>query len=703
MLAIAAAMTLPAYAYISPTRRVEIRDSLENRLSMARTSQDSMPILYNLYDLQVGAAASASYAERLFRTAGNAGNNTARMEALRMLTQVNVPGVDNDSMRAIQVHRAEILPVSDTQRETVTFIRQVRLQNRIRDLDESQRLDLLHNKLAEFDTDEKADIYRRIEMLFTICIFLHNRANSPLLLDYLEKLKGMIDRLPTEPGALKSLYYNLAGRANTAAGHYQAAVKSDTEYLQFVDSLQQRYVRKGRPLREYTIYYYTIYQRILGNYKALTPAQVKEVYGKLKKLAADEPMVAGDMARLGITESYYAMARGEYARAVPLLQYSLKGVESPSREINLLRLLIEAAKASHNDKALLEAYQRYTPIIEHQNLAVDADRIIEHEILHDVNYLQANNKQLESRNARMRDGQHRTILISGIVLLVVLGVAMIMLSVAYRRRKRIADNLSATNAALKAESANLKKAQAELIEARDEARRAEREINEFITTVSHEIADPVEAMVGYSQLIVDSIDDKRRGALDGFVKIIETNAQMIRTLVNDILDTAELENREVTVRNKRLEMRQLAGVAVDSHSSNLSPDIKLSYEPLPGTPADVTIDTDPSRVEQILGNLVSNALKFTEKGFVTVKYGILPDSRPVFIVEDSGPGIPPEKRPIIFDRFVKLNSTMPGVGLGLYICKMVADLIGATVELDDDYEDGTRMVLTLAVPPVNIK
>lgn len=303
----------------------------------------------------------------------------------------------------------------------------------------------------------------------------------------------------------------------------------------------------------------------------------------------------------------------------------------------------------------------------------------------------------------MRDGQHRTMLISGIVLLVILGVAMIMLSVAYRRRKRIADNLSATNAALKAESANLKKAQAELIEARDEARRAERENNEFITNVSHEIADPVEAMVGYSQLIVDSIDDKRRGTLDGFVKIIETNAQMIRTLVNDILDTAELENREVTVRNKRLEMRQLAGVAVDSHSSNLSPDIKLSYEPLPGTPADVTIDTDPSRVEQILGNLVSNALKFTEKGFVTVKYGILPDSRPVFIVEDSGPGIPPEKRPIIFDRFVKLNSTMPGVGLGLYICKMVAELIGATVELDDDYEDGTRMVLTLAVPPVKMK
>lgn len=685
----------PAYAYISVERRAELSDSLRGALRNAHTAADSMPILYNLYDLQVGVAASRDYAEQMYQTACAAHNDNARMEALRMLAQVNLPGKNNDSLRSLQRHRAELLPASALQRETLTFIKLVSLQNRTNTMKDEDRLRLLHNTLLEFDHDEKADIYRRIEMLFSICIFIHNRANSPLLLDYLKKLKGLIDQLPDEPGALKSLYYNLAGRANTAAGHHADAVNSDKEYLTFVHKLQERYNKKGRHLREYTVYYYTIYQRLLGNYKALTPTEIDSVYSTLKELAANEPMVADDMKRIGVAQAYYAMAKGDYARAVPLLQYSLSVVNSPSREINLLRMLITAASATNNNTALLEAYKRYTPIIERQNIVIDADRIIEHEILHDINYLHANNEQLEALNTSMRADSNKRAIIGGSIVLVLMAVCSILLFVAYRRRKHIADNLAKANAALKSESANLKKTQTELIEARDEARQAERENVDFITTVSHEIADPVEAIVGYSQLIVDNIDDKRRSTLDHFVKIIETNAQMIRTLVNDVMDTAELENNVAIVRTRHVAMKQLAVIAVDSHSQNLSSDVAIRIEALPDCDPDAGIDTDPMRVEQILGNLISNSVKFTEKGSITIQYGILPDGHPVFIVTDTGPGIPADKQEVIFDRFVKLSPSYPGVGLGLHICRLVADLIGATVDIDSGYEDGTRMILTL--------
>jgi signal transduction histidine kinase len=178
---------------------------------------------------------------------------------------------------------------------------------------------------------------------------------------------------------------------------------------------------------------------------------------------------------------------------------------------------------------------------------------------------------------------------------------------------------------------------------------------------------------------------------------------MLRTIVNDVLDVAELENSRVVVKFKNTTLKEICEFSVETVRQRVKPGVELVVDELGWNECGACcIDTDPLRAEQVIINLLINSAKFTEKGRIAVFYGMdNVSNRAQIIVEDTGPGIPKGMERRIFERFYKGSPVNQGVGLGLTICRLVSQLLGGEVTLDNTYTTGSRFIFTLPINKVD--
>lgn len=219
----------------------------------------------------------------------------------------------------------------------------------------------------------------------------------------------------------------------------------------------------------------------------------------------------------------------------------------------------------------------------------------------------------------------------------------------------------------------LKETEQMLIKAKEKAEEADRLKSAFLANMSHEIRTPLNAIVGFSSILSDYIQDEDTKE---YIHIIEENTQLLLQLINDILDLSRIEagileftEGDMDVNKTLDEMQTMAKLKLPS---------EVSIRLLPGADYCI-IHTVPKRVRQVLNNYLSNALKHTEEGFIDIGYHLPQEDRIRFFVRDTGCGIPPEKQKDVFERFVKLNSFKQGTGLGLSICTMIAEKMNGKV------------------------
>ena len=212
-----------------------------------------------------------------------------------------------------------------------------------------------------------------------------------------------------------------------------------------------------------------------------------------------------------------------------------------------------------------------------------------------------------------------------------------------------------------------------LADAKEKAEEANRLKSAFLANMSHEIRTPLNAIVGFSSILSDYIQDEDTKE---YIHIIEENTQLLLQLINDILDLSRIEagileftEGDMDVNKTLDEMQTMAKLKLPS---------EVSIRLLPGADYCI-IHTVPKRVRQVLNNYLSNALKHTEEGFIDIGYHLPQEDRIRFFVRDTGCGIPPEKQKDVFERFVKLNSFKQGTGLGLSICTMIAEKMNGKV------------------------
>lgn len=236
----------------------------------------------------------------------------------------------------------------------------------------------------------------------------------------------------------------------------------------------------------------------------------------------------------------------------------------------------------------------------------------------------------------------------------------------------------------------LKNTETELIKAKEKAEESDRLKSMFIANMSHEIRTPLNAIVGFAELLTDNTlsDEDRRE----YTTVMQKNTKLLLQLISDILDLSRIESRSIRFDLDTIDLHMLCQQIAMSSTVKASAQVPVVFDK---TLPEYTILSDEQCVQQILTNLVGNALKFTTEGSVKVGYRLLNDKEIEVFVKDTGTGIPQDKLDAIFGRFVKLNSFVQGTGLGLSICKNLAEQLGGRIGVESEEGVGSRFWFTL--------
>ncbi len=228
-----------------------------------------------------------------------------------------------------------------------------------------------------------------------------------------------------------------------------------------------------------------------------------------------------------------------------------------------------------------------------------------------------------------------------------------------------------------------------------EIRRLETVRSDFVANVSHELKTPLTSIKGFIETLLEgALDDKENSRI--FLKIIQEHAERLDNLVNDLLCLSHLESKEIILQKRDVNLRQQAEEVILGFRSQLT---KRHIDVKDELPAGISVKADGNRLEQVLTNLIDNAIKFNkERGSIRI-YSQETDSGIKITVEDSGIGIPAKDAGRIFERFYRVDRArsreLGGTGLGLSIVKHIVELHGGTAGVESVEGFGSKFWFTL--------
>lgn len=266
-------------------------------------------------------------------------------------------------------------------------------------------------------------------------------------------------------------------------------------------------------------------------------------------------------------------------------------------------------------------------------------------------------------------------------------------------RQLLADEISAHQKVNKALQESVEKAHIYA----DQAVAANKVKSEFLANMSHEIRTPMNAIIGFSDLLskANLSDDHME-----YIKIIQQSSENLLALINDILDFSKIEAGKLSIRIEPTDPRELLD-EIKNLFTHISDDKNIDFQIFSDNIPPL-IGTDPVRLRQCLMNLISNAIKFTEKGHVHVHATVethQEESCLRFEIEDTGIGIAPEQQERIFESFAQAESHTTfkygGTGLGLAITKKLVNLLDGRIELLSEYGKGSRFSIYLPLNQID--
>lgn len=218
----------------------------------------------------------------------------------------------------------------------------------------------------------------------------------------------------------------------------------------------------------------------------------------------------------------------------------------------------------------------------------------------------------------------------------------------------------------------------------------------FLQNMSHDIRTPMNAICGFSQILCNKQirDMLSEEEILEYGVIIQSNTDLLSTLVNDILDISDMESGKYRMNIGVCNVNDVCRKAISTVKYRCPE--KVNMYMTTDVPDDYTIKSDPKRVEQVIMNYLTNAEKHTDKGEIHVHVSLTEVPGMVcFSVTDTGEGVSMENAERIFGRFEKFNTINGGTGLGLAICRKIATQLGGEAKLDTTHKDkGARFVFT---------
>ncbi|WP_289055307.1 ligand-binding sensor domain-containing protein [Carboxylicivirga marina] len=276
-------------------------------------------------------------------------------------------------------------------------------------------------------------------------------------------------------------------------------------------------------------------------------------------------------------------------------------------------------------------------------------------------------------------------------------------NIAHRQRDEIARQKEEIESFAKNLEVLVGKRTEELKQAKEAAEESDRLKSAFLSNMSHEIRTPMNAIMGFSELLLDSAFSNEEK--NDFAHLIRTNGDNLLHLLNDIIDISMIESGQMKIAQSNVDISELLTEVFKSFKTSTALENKQDfvYE-LICSEEHLHIDTDAFRLRQVLNNLISNALKFTPKGYVRVSLS-KEGNFARFSVEDSGIGINLENQKRIFDRFLKIENQnadlYAGNGLGLTITKNIVELLNGKIGVESELGLGTNFYFYLPLKPLN--
>lgn len=221
----------------------------------------------------------------------------------------------------------------------------------------------------------------------------------------------------------------------------------------------------------------------------------------------------------------------------------------------------------------------------------------------------------------------------------------------------------------------------------------------FLSYMSHEFRTPLGSIRSLARILLDKMDGPLTEEQEKQIRFIQDSADELTQLVNDLLDLAKIEAGRITIAPAWFDMVDLFTALRGMFKPLVTTDaVSLIFEP----PTQVLrLYTDDKKLSQILRNLISNALKFTQEGEVRVSVGSISPGWITFLVADTGIGIAKEHQSALFQDFVQVDSPIQqrfrGTGLGLSLSKRLAELLGGTITVESELGAGSRFSVTIPI------
>ena len=652
-------------------------DSLRAECETEQDAPERVALLLNLKDLTDASKDEMHYSRRLFREACDAGDGFAVGASLGSLASycIGNGGESRDSLDLL-LAEAEPLLQNSSMEGLATYYRMVWLARRIQTAPHEKSQQYCREYLDSIRTAPAGDVYQEAARLFLSGVAAYRLASAKGQMQMERGLPYWNDELALlpemRPTARRNFHANLITSLISVYSKFrdqEALVRTADGYLAMLDAYyRDPEIVRRRPYisqeMSYLVCYYTMCTTAV-----LDKSTAREYYGRysrfMQSAAADPNNILTNRQGFYSISTEYFTRQEDYETALAyndsLIMLTRPSGPSPLL-VGMYKRRARLCERMGQYREACRAYNTMTALRDSLPARDYAQKISEMEVRYGLDKVE------RDRALILAQKRQNTLWFIGVILLIAI-VVLIFLWRNLLHIKRLQHNLRIES---------------------QRAQESDRLKSDFMGSMSHEIRTPLNAINGFAELIAEGGLSQAECA--EFAQIIRDNTRLFTTLINDMLEVAQLDNTIAELPKMPMDICRIIRAETELLPPKEGVEYRMNFE-VP----EVIVPLHRGYMTELIRELLKNAVKFTGHGTITVDCGKPENGELTFSVSDTGCGVGAEWADRIFERFYKKDPFGQGLGLGLSLCRLIVEKLGGTIRLDAAYTQGARFVVTLKV------